>query len=76
MWRLWIAFFSDLSQVFENKRNAQSMEKRDKIRLGERLGRKTVLVVYGAYARGLCNSCRGTQIRQALHGVDCRREWE
>jgi pyrroloquinoline quinone (PQQ) biosynthesis protein C len=25
MWRLWIAFFSELSQVFDNKKNAESM---------------------------------------------------
>ncbi|HEY2117411.1 MAG TPA: iron-containing redox enzyme family protein [Candidatus Angelobacter sp.] len=26
MWRLWIAFFSELSQVFDNKKSAESME--------------------------------------------------
>jgi hypothetical protein len=30
MWRLWIAFFSELSLVLDNKKNAQSEEVRAK----------------------------------------------
>jgi hypothetical protein len=26
MWRLWIAFFSELSKVLDNKKNAENME--------------------------------------------------
>jgi hypothetical protein len=30
MWRLWIAFFSELSQVLENKKNPKGVETRAK----------------------------------------------